>query len=209
MKTQQIQFKNPIKVIQVFRNINIYSKEEKSFEVRKDAMTWKPIPSKSGFVQENELYLPEQILQLPDFAHCDVVILEDDNSIQSHNFSRTKESNYCFRTTRPNQLDIFELKMMDEPELHLKYDYFEVGTPERENFKLCTIKEHQPVEIKINGKTDFSLSSRRARVFKEQHYIIHYLGDFNQCTILKEPFEPVMKSVPEDRKIIDLIKPLW
>ncbi|MCC6583692.1 MAG: hypothetical protein IT271_08320 [Chitinophagales bacterium] len=209
MKIQQIQFKNPIKIIQVFRNINVYGKEEKSFELRKDKMTWKPIPSKSGYVLENELFLPEQILRNPDFNNCDLIILEDDNTIQSLSFLHKKESNYCFITTRPNQLDIFELRMKDALELHLKYGYFEIGTPERKNFKLFDIKQQQPVEIRINGKTDASLSSRRARVFKEQYYVIEYIGDFSQCKLLKEPFDAVVKMVPEERKIIDLIKPLW
>jgi hypothetical protein len=209
MKLQEIIFKKPVKLIQVFRNINIYGKEEKSFEVRKDAMTWKPILSKSGYVLENELYLPEQILQHPDFSNCDLIILEDDNSVQYLHFSNKEQSNYCFITTRPNQLDIFELRMKEELELHLKWGYFEIGTPERKNFKLCDIKLHKPVEIKINGKTDASLSSRRARVFKEQYYVLDYIGDFPQCKLLKEPFDAVVKRVSEDRKIIDLIKPLW
>ena len=121
MKPQQIVFKKPVKLIQVFRNINVYGKEEKSFELRKDVMTWKPIPSKSGYVLENELFLPEQILRNPDFNNCDLIILEDDNTIQSLSFLHKKESNYCFITTRPNQLDIFELRMKDALELHLKY----------------------------------------------------------------------------------------
>lgn len=209
MKPQEILFRKPVKIIQVFRNIHIYGKEEKSFELRKDAMTWKHIQSKSGYLLDNELFLPEQIIKNPDFNNCDLIILVDDNSSQPLSFLHKNEPNYCFITSRPNQLDIFELRMNEGLELHLKYGYFEIGTPERKNFKLCDIKEKQPVEIKINGKTDASLTSRRARIFKEQYYILYYIGDFRQCKLLKEPFDSVVKKVPEDRKIIDLIKPLW
>ena len=53
------------------------------------------------------------------------------------------------------------------------------------------------------------MSARRARVFKEQHYIFEYIGNFDKCTLLREPFEPIKKEIPADRKIVDLIKPLW
>jgi hypothetical protein len=207
MKPQEINFKKPVRIIQVFRNINIYGKEEKSFELRKDAMTWKPIPSKSGYVANGELYLPEHVATHPQFSNCDIITLEDKHPSSAPSISA--ETNHCFSTARTNPLDIFEIRMKEELELHLKYGYFEVGIPERENFKLCTIKQNSPVEIKINGKTDASLSSRRARVFKEQYYVIEYLGDFSHCKLLKEPFETHIKHVPENRKVVDLIKPLW
>ncbi|MCX6132020.1 MAG: hypothetical protein NTX25_23555, partial [Proteobacteria bacterium] len=84
-----------------------------------------------------------------------------------------------------------------------------VGDPKREDFKLGEVKKGKPIEIKINGKTDFSLTSRRARVFKEQTYIFNYIGDFSECKILKEPFDFTLKRLPSDRKVVDLIKPLW
>jgi hypothetical protein len=117
------------------------------------------------------------------------------------------DSNRCFKQKNFAKIDIFEIK--NDLELFLKYDRYEVGIPERENFKLCILKKNNPVEIKINGKTDFSMTSGRERIFKEQHYIFEYLGDFGSCKILKEPYESVIKRVPEERKIIDLIKPLW
>ncbi len=209
MKFQEILFKKPIRIIQVFRNINIYGKQDKSFETRKDKISWKQIQSNSGYIFENELYLPEQILMNPDFKDCDLITIEDDNQDQVASSKYKSILNHCFITTRTTLLDIFEIRMKEEVELHLKYGYFEVGTPKRENFKLCDIKINVPVEIKINGKTDSSLSSRRDRVFKEQLYIFNYLGDFQNCKILKEPHDFKIKYVPEDRKVIDLIKQLW
>lgn len=220
MKPQQLIFKKPIKIFQVFRNVNVYGKSKKSFDDRKDDIAWKDIHSKAGHISGNELYLSEQILKNPDLENCDLIIIEDDNQIEtfsSSDLSYTKiigstnelEYNYCFRTSKPNKFRIFEIRNNENIELHLKYGYFEVGIPERENFKLCEIKMNLPVEIKINGKTDFSMSSRRARVFKEQSYIFEYKGDFDKCKILKEPYEPLLKQVPIDRKLVDLNKPLW
>lgn len=220
MKLQEVVFKKPIRVIQVFRNINIYGKKDKSFDLRKEELLWKSIQSKSGFVSEDELYLPEQILTNPDFNKSDLITMEDDNNYQPFTSQHLQDTkiisfgnkpflNHCFSLTRPNQIDIFELRFKEELELHLKYGYFEVGTPKRENFKLCDIKKNQAVEVKINGKTDFSLTSRRDRVFKEQHYIYNYIGDFLKCKILKEPYNSYTKYIPENRKVIDLIKQLW
>jgi hypothetical protein len=218
MKLQEITFRRPVKIVQVFRNINIYGKADKSFENRKATMEWKPVSSKSGYVVDNDLFLPEKFFDNNVPGNCEIITLEDNN--QQETFSATDlqhkriiasnnkpDSNRCFKQKNFAKIDIFEIK--DDLELFLKYDQYEVGIPERENFKLCILKRNNPVEIKINGKTDFSMTSGRERTFKEQHYIFEYLGDFGSCKILKEPYESVIKRIPEERKIIDLIKPLW
>lgn len=219
MKLQELKLKRPKKILQVFRNINVYGKEEKSFEERKEEVAWKDIKSKSGYVLNNELYLPEKILENPKLMTCNLITIEDENKRINYTtaalrFSRIdtddkKIKNQCFNLAHPNKFEIFEIKYNDELEVFLKYRYFGVGAPERENFKLCTLKMNCPVEIKINGKTDYSLTWRRARVFTEQQYIFHYLGDFDSCKLIKDPFEPVIKHVPDERKVVDLIKHLW
>jgi hypothetical protein len=213
MKPQEIIFKRPTKIFQVFRNISIYGKDQKSFADRKDNNTWTVIQSKSGHVINDELYLPEQILQNPDFVTCDLITIEDDNQPQtSHSESIGTNKpvyNHCFHLARKNRLHIFEIKNKNSIELHLHYGYFEIGTPERENFKICDIKKDEPVEVKINGKTDFSWSSRRERVFKDQDYIFVYIGEFDSCKILKEPYDCILKHVPTDLKVVNLMKPLW
>ena len=220
MKQQEIIFKKPVKVIQVFRNINVYDKTLKSFEDRKDSFEWKEISSKSGYVQSGELFLPEQISDDPIFSDCGLITIEDDKLptvIPSYEVryimppasNAVAPNNRCFKFPGTNELDIFKIKIAEQIELHLNYSYFGIGIPERENFKICELILHKPVEIKINGKIDSSLSSRRGRAFKEQAYIFEFIGEFNSCKILKEPFEPVKKRVPEERKLIDLLKPLW
>src|SRR6186713_160365 len=148
MKTQEIIFKRPVIVIQVFRNINVYGKPQKSFEDRKAEMEWSDVYSKAGYVLNNELYLPEEILKKPDLKTCDLITIEDDMQSQTFTYTdlmstrvfssnRTPEYNQCFYMTHPNKLDIFEVRKNEDIELHLHYGYFEVGIPERENFKLC------------------------------------------------------------------------
>lgn len=224
MKAASIEFARPVKVLQVFRNINIYGKPKKSLDDRKAELEWSEIPSRSGHVIDGQLFLPESIKTDPDVRSCDLITIEDDTQPQiftpAHlqftkvmaivsRLPQPPPTNHCFNLLRPNKLDIFELRLKDELELYLQYGYFDVGIPKRNNFKLCEVKQKQPVEIKINGKTDHSLSQGRDRLFKEQHYVFDYVGDFSSATLLREPFEATSKRVPEERKVVDLIKQLW
>lgn len=220
MKVQEVVFKKPVRVIQVFRKINFYGKTTKSFEDRKDDTQWLNIFSKSGYVKDKELWLPEQVFKNPNFEICTLITLEDNSQSQFISgkdliSNKTVISNNavvynnCFYLSRESNIDIFEIKGDSGIELHLNYNYSEVGVPRRDNFKLCDIKLNKPVEVKINGKTDFSFTSRGQRLFKEQEYIFEYLGDFSKCFILIEPYDPINKKIPENRKVVDLLKQLW
>lgn len=224
MKAGSIEFPRPVKVLQVFRNINIYGKPKKSLDDRRADLEWSEVHSKSGHVIDGQLFLPESVKTNPDVRLCDLITIEDDNQPQAFSsahlqftkmmaiiprLAQPPPPNHCFSLLRPNKLDIFELRFGSELELYLQYGYFDVGIPKRNNFKLCEVKLDQAVEIKINGKTDHSLSRGRDRLFKEQHYVFHYLGDFSSAALLREPFEPTSKHVPEERKVVDLIKQLW
>lgn len=218
MKQKEINFDKPIKLFQVFRNINIYDKSQRSFDGRKNEMNWTEFHSKTGYVSNNELYLPECIFNNSNFKNCDLIIMEDNKYEETlirteTNYTKIPNSDneyiYYFNTSKFNKYHIFEIRNNTNIDLHLLYNYFEIGIPERKNHKVCEIKINKPIEIKINGKTDFSMSSRRARIFKEQNYFINYIGNFNKCKILQEPYQSVLKQVPNDRKIIDLNKSLW
>ena len=204
MNLQKISFRKPVKILQVYQNINVYGKEKKSFNDRKEDTQWREFVSRSGYVAEGELYLPESILKNSRFPDCGLISLED-----SLNPEEDMETNHCFQLHHPNSLHIFQLKQGEELELHLLYNDFTVGIPKRNDFKICDLKENVPVEIKINGKTDFSMASGRPRVFREQFYVFELLGDFDSCMILRDPFPPVIKKIPGERKLIDLLKPLW
>ncbi|RZK58434.1 MAG: hypothetical protein EOO91_08270 [Pedobacter sp.] len=209
MKSLPILSKKSFKLIQLFRNINSYGKDEKSFEDRKEKIAWKPIESTAGFVKDDVVHLPESILEQPNFEHCDLILLIDDNFQTFQNVVYTSEKNLCFRNKSENKFDFLQIKLDEKVELYLKPGYFEVGFPERNEFKVCELTISKPVSIKINGKRDFSLTGRRARTFIEQEYIFNYIGDFTSIQIEKEPFHSVVKNVPTEKKVIDLMKPLW
>ena len=209
MKAQPITFKKPFKLVQLFRNINTYGKEEKSFEDRKAKIAWKPIQSTAGFVKDDIVYLPESILALPNFEQSDLIILIDDNFKTVENVVYTKEKNLCFKNKSSNKIDFLQAKLDEKIELYLNPGYFEVGLPVRDEFKICELVKDKPISIKINGKRDFSLTSRRARTFVEQEYIFNYIGDFTTIQIENEPSLLITKAIPSAVKVIDLMKPLW
>ena len=209
MKSQPITFKKHFKLVQLFRNINTYGKAEKSFEDRKAKIAWKPIKSTAGFVKDNIVYLPETIVAQPNFAQSDLIILIDDNFKTAQNVAYIKEKNLCFKNKSSNKFDFLQAKLDEKIEFHLNPGYFEVGLPVREEFKICELVKDKPISIKINGKRDFSLTSRRARTFVEQEYIFNYVGDFTTIQIEKEPSLLITKAIPSALKVIDLMKPHW
>jgi hypothetical protein len=221
MKLRELVFRHPVRVVQVFRNIIFYGKDQKEFDERAGLMTWHPMHSKSGFIEDGILFLPDSISSLPDLPICDVITIEDDNPLPhplapwdkrkrvSHQLPEG-ETNRCFNLQHPRRLDIFELKKEDRQlELHLRYGYFDIGIPERDNFKVCTLEEGVAVEIMINGKIDSTLTWRARRTFVEQHYVFKSEGMFEKCLLLKQPFEAAIKTVPTERKLVDLKKQLW
>lgn len=208
MKDQHFEFNRPIKILQVFSNVLRYTKEERSFDKRKEKLEWRPMQSAHGYIKDKELFLPESILQHPALERCNLITIKDS---QTHEFAYMErmEHNDCFELTAPRKLGNFKIKLGEELELFLDYDRFFIGIPKRANIKLCSLRLKQPVEIAINGKTDFSLTGRRDREFTDQHYIFEWLGDFKTCQVLNERAKPVIKHIPAKRKLVDMIKPMW
>ncbi len=210
MKHDQVIFHKPAVLLQVFRMINEYGKTEKSFTDRKDKLVWKAMPSKNGYVADGALYLPDSIQQDPKFKNCDLITIEDAADITPHQEWKIigrhyeKGNNHCFNLHHISTYEFFGFKN-NPVELSLKYNASLIGDPSRENFVLTTLEKDHPVEIKINGKMDTS----RGRYFKEQYYIFHLLGVFDTCFLLKEADKAVTKTVPGNRKMIELLKPLW
>jgi hypothetical protein len=159
-------------------------------------------------VKNGELFLPPTILQHPVIERCNLITIKD-SLAPKFNYMERMENNDCFELTAPRKLGNFKIKQDEDLELYLDYNRFFIGIPKRANIKLCNLRLNHPVEIAINGKTDFSLTGRRNRDFTDQQYIFEYIGDFKACTMLKEKAKPVLKQIPSERKLVDMIKPLW
>lgn len=139
MKDQHFIFKRPIKILQIFTNILRYTKEDRSFDDRKERLAWKPVRSVNGYVQGGELFLPPVILQHAAIERCNLITIKD-SLVPEFNYLERMESNDCFELTAPRKLGIFKILHGEELELHLHYDRFFVGTPKRNNIKLCNLR---------------------------------------------------------------------
>lgn len=209
MKATVVTFKKPVKILQVFSNIVYYRKDEKSFSDRKHKLEWRDAASVNGYVADQQLFLPEKVLLHPALQRCNLITIVDDLTVD-HYYRWNIENNDCLVLDVPRPFGDFNLAQQKELELHLRYEPLSTKIPLRPGFKICDFRKGEPVEVKINCKYDFSLfGSPRERVFKEQQYIFQYIGDFTSFQVLKHPVTPMHKRIPENRKLVDLLKPLW
>ena len=213
MKQETIKTKSPKLILQVYHNYFLYHKDIKSFSDRKELTKWKSaINSKSGYLKDGKLILSKADYT-PDILNSDLIILNDFNSETETNgqiWTSLKQTQYFTLIGSARKFEIFQLKRIgDEVELHLRYDLYKIGEPKRDNFKLCTLKINTPIEIKINGKLDHSLSNRRERSYKEHCYIFHLIGKTDEFEFINEPFDGSIKKIPKPLKVLDLMKKLY
>lgn len=109
-------------------------------------------------------------------------------------------------TQHPYQFKCFNIQQKENIEIHLNWNYWDIGIPERENFKICELQKNKPIEINVNGKRDFSMTGRRARTFVERNFIIEYLGTVSEIEETNNIFQ---KKIPTTKKRINLLKKLF
>jgi hypothetical protein len=207
MKEEIIKTKKSKLLLQVYHNYVQYHKDMKSYSDRKEVTKWKTeLNSKSAYLKDGKLILSKSDYNT-DLLNCDLIILSDFNS--ESEIKALKQVQY-FNLVGKVKFEIFQLKKVDKQiELHLLYDYYEIGEPKRENFKLCNLEMNTPIEIKINGKLDHSLSSGRERTYKEHCYIFHLIGETDAFELARPPFKGSIKNIPKPLKTVDLIKKLY
>ena len=234
MKIESIQSKKPKLILQVYHNYIEYQKDMKSFSDRKEFTEWKnEINSKSAYLNNGRLILSKSDYNT-ELLNCDLVILNDFNSeseleaIESQKkrwqkdlvsfekrtaekiWGKLNQVQYFALDLNLRKFEIFQFKKVDtQIELHLFYDLCEIGEPKRENFKLCNLEMNVPIEVKINGKLDHSLSSRKERIYKEHSYIFHLIGEIDQFEFEREPFKGSVKQIPKPLKTINLMKNIY
>lgn len=198
-------FNRSVKVIQVFKKVHWYGKDQRSFETRKGVIDWSNVESKNGFVENGQLWLPPYLLEQPNFGHAGIMFLLDEENIGR--IKREGEKSFILPYAKKYKVDCFVI----EEALKIQFQYlpFEIGIPKRDHFTIGQLTPDQSLEFKINGKFDATLSRGMERLFKEQHFIIEYLGEFNEYYPIKEPVTAFKKNVPHNRKLVDLMKPLW
>lgn len=223
--------KKPVHVIQAFCNSYEYDKLFKDFDSRKAYVQWKQqIPSETIIARDSsEVFIHENYFGQPAGKLEDLLIITDYNItsyedylnlLLINNESIDPELNYDNYQKYLQQRQhvwvgklspafkawkIFTIRMEEAIELYLNWNYWTVGEPKRENFKLAELRTNQPVHVIMDGKRDFSLTGRRKRTFIENNYIIEYKGCF-QDIIITENKVSSTKEIPTNTKEINLLK---
>ncbi len=220
--TEQIKTPTPKWVLQVFTLVVPYTKEEKSFEDRKDRSQWNSYTGSSTSqlkvnpdTEETELTLSSEHTFL-DIMENDLIVLNDSNdesdfgSIHFYNLNK-KHGNIPFsifklqKSKTLNDSGGLELEL----ELHLNYNETTIGDPKRENFKIANLLPGKTIEVKVNGKFDFSMTGRRERTYKEQIFRFQLCGPVSSIEFARVSPNSWVKKIPQPNKIIDLMKQLY
>lgn len=211
MNHETVKAHHSIWVVQVYHKHMVYHKDLKSFEDRKDLSAWKSeLHSKSAFLENGKLMMTRDDFQT-EFTDADILLVKDVNVLES---SRKKVEQLsqinAFRFSSPGYYEIFQLKKKEAGiALSLNYDAYNIGEPKRDNFQLCYLELDKPVEIKINGKLDHTLTRGKERTFQEHHYIFHCLGQVDEIELLRSPADGINKKIPQPQKTVDLLKVLY
>ncbi len=219
----------PFHLLQIFTNVYEYGKAYKNYESRKEDVKWKKQIRSESAIEENVLIRKDCYAKRTGILE-DVVILVDHNldtyqdflNLQKLKGQSDEDNNWNQLKYRDQQkekkgiflgklqdhflnFEIFQFKLGEEIEVYLNWDYWKVGGPERAAHKIAELKRHKPVEIKIDGKRDFSATGRRARTFIENNYILEYKGVMEGLELVEET-RGFIKGIPEEIKEINLMK---
>lgn len=136
---------------------------------------------------------PQKPLVMPEIhpGH-DIVIVSD----------HEPEPSRSVGSQAPFRLSVFELKPGTPMEVGFRYDASMIGYPTRNSFVLGPLESGRPLELRVNGKRDFNLSSRRERTYTEQHFRLELHDGWN-------PGDAIPHQKSADILLIDLRKPMW
>lgn len=212
--------KKPKTVVQLFCNISVLGPEHRDAERRRDLSAWHTtVSSSSGSLEDGLLRLGEDARQRRGALEAaDLVVLIDCNDEPSRRLRRTLSTFQSDDLTllqlpeggESRGLDIFQIRRTEAGlELHLHDTAHErwIGRPRRGDFKVGDLRAGRPVRITLNGKSDFTLTGRRARQYKIVDYIAIRLGSADRFEIRGWERQ---KRVPTDvESHVDLRKVLF
>ena len=136
---------------------------------------------------------PIQPLVAPEIQPGHDVVMVSDYDLEP---SRSVGSHAPFR------LAVFDMKPGAPIEIGFRYDASVIGYPTRNSFVLGPLEAGRPLELRINGKRDFNLSSRRERTYTEQRFRLELHDGWN-------PGDRIPHPKSGDVLLIDLRKPMW
>lgn len=175
----------------VFHNIHDYGKRENTPDYRKYFLTWPDKqPFEAGYVDQQTVYVNDSIEpHSKDFEQSQMLVLTDYTTSSSYHpicdqlHCRTPWHSLMRDFQHPRHYSIFDItKIGDAFQIHLNYkdNGAYIGIPHRDDFMVAELKVNEPLRITINGKSDFTMTGRKARTFYLLDYIFVYYGEFSQ-----------------------------
>ncbi len=212
MKARELIFPRPMKLLQSYSNMYWYTKRVRSYSQRDEVRMW-DIRSKHGYVAHGKLYLPENAVEQMNLDTGSLIIMHDSVFAKEKGVFAVDEREHggysiCVDVTDGDAgSTMFEVKVGDDGalQLHLR-DINKL--PKRTGFMISNLRLHEAVEVKLNFKDSLPLQGTE-RYLEDHTYIFEYMGEYDRCYLLREPFDAVAKEVPKRRKEVNLLKEIW
>lgn len=220
-----------IDIIQVYKSKEIFTKSAYTPENRTRFHDLEiSLDSTQGYLENETLFLPIDYKNLSDVKTANLIIIQDikgwESFIVNKNFENLKLPEWYKKSRRdfiiadnrnfyglnqistPKAFEIFKIQKSDNEVYEVFIDYLSnserIGIPERENHKICNLKQSKPIRYKINGKSDFTMSGRKERTFYEFDFIIEWIGKADKIEFFELNKIKKTKTIPLDNcKLID------
>lgn len=212
-------------VIQIWKSLRKIEKPNYTPEARQLEVWESERVSKTGYLENGTLYLPVDTESKPDLKTDDLIIIQDidgfdafamkkdcdGQNLPEHYYSHILASNPQLvsfsKPAKPRSFEIFRIEKNESGgfDIHLNYtaNQYYIGLPERFDHKIGELYKDKSLRFKINGKADFTLSSRKQRTFYEYDYILEYPGQAESITYKDLSQIEKKKAVPAQSKLVD------
>lgn len=175
-------------LIQVFKNTRIFKKRDYTPEARTEWFEWPQRAfTSSGIFSNGKLKLPEDSPVRANLADSGLLLLVDPKIEGAHSaletgsriFRMDSRASFFPVESWSYRFELFSLvKQGDGFDLYLEGERLShvLGMPARTMHKCGELKLGAPLRFRINGESDFSMSSRQQRRFMEFDYLIEFVG---------------------------------
>lgn len=212
-------------VIQIWKSLRRIEKPDYIPEIRQQEVWEKVRVSKTGYLESGTLYLPADTQFKPNLKTDDLILLQDidgfdayaikkdctGQNLPEHHYSHILASNpqvaSFSRPPKPRLFEIFKIERNENGGFDIDLNYsanrYYIGLPEREDHRIAVLYKDKPIRFKINGKADFTLSSRKQRTFYEYDFILEHLGQADSIVYKDLNQIERTKAVPTEPKLVD------
>lgn len=213
-------------IIQIWKSVERIEKPIYKLEPKHSVYKWgNSIISKTGYLQSDTLFLPQNSKKEPNLKKADLLIIQDikgfdpfliksfwdktnlpswfKNDRKSQSISANPQLLYFNSPKKLWPFEIFKIEKSnsDTFDIHLNYSAndYQIGIPKRDDHKIAELKLNNPIRYRVNGKSDFTMSGRKQRTFVEFDYIFEYLGQADNVEFKDLNKIEKVKQIPSDR----------